>query len=376
MRVTVNVQPLSWGHCGTRNYLQYLLPELARQSPAPRFNFVTDRPVEYPAACDVSRTIWPFQRTLKSRIVWEALSFPLGTMSLPADLIHIPFQQAQFWSRQTRVMTVHDAIIFEPEETSTQSGNDRFYFSLIRRAALSARVVLTVSEFSKGRIVELMGVDPNRVVVTPIATSPDLTEPAPVGAIEKFKADHGLVRPYILYVGGTGLRKNVPNLIRAYNALRPDLRAAHDLVIVGTLGSEEAQHVEARQAIEQLGTPGQVRVIQSVDQRDLAAAYSGATAFVFPSLYEGFGLSPLEAMGCGVPVLTSNQTSMPEVAGDAAILFDPYGVSSLAGALESVLENPELQAGLKERGLERAKQFTWHKTAELTMKAYQKALSV
>ena len=374
MRVTVNVQPLSWGHCGTRNYLHYLLPELAK-FPDLRLGFVTDRPVELPIPGEHCRTIPPFQRTLKSRMVWETLTFPLGTMSLAADLIHIPFQQAQFWSRQPRVMTVHDAIIFEAEEVAAQSRNNAFYFSLIRRAALSARVVLTVSEFSKRRIVELMKVDPERVVVTPIAASPDLTEPASPAAIEAFKTRHRVVRPYILYVGGTGARKNVPNLLRAYRALHPDLRAAYDLVIAGKLHSDLPYHVEARALIAEPLMRGVIHVIESIDQEELAAAYSGASAFVFPSLYEGFGLSPLEAMGCGAPVLASNRTSMPEVAGDAAILFDPSSVADLTKALTSVLESRDLRAGLRERGFKRAKQFTWANTARLTMQAYEKALA-
>lgn len=374
MRITVNVQPLSWGHCGTRNYLHYLLPELAK-SPEIQFNFVTDRPVDLPTPGERYRTIPLFQRTLKSRMVWETLTFPLGTMSLPADLIHIPFQQAQFWSRQPRVITVHDAIIFEADEVATQSRNNAFYFSLIRRAALSARVVLTVSEFSKHRIVELMKVDPERVVVTPIAASPDLTSPASPDAIKTFKLRHNLTRPYVLYVGGTGLRKNVPNLLRAYRALHPDLRETYDLVIAGKLHSDLPYHVEARALLADPLTPGMIHVIDSIDQEEMAAAYSGASAFVFPSLYEGFGLSPLEAMACGAPVLTSQRTSMPEVAGNAAILFDPSSVADLTNRLTSVLESPDLRTSLRKLGIERAKQFTWANTAKLTMQAYTKALS-
>ena len=374
MRVAVNVQPLSWGHAGTRNYLHYLLPELAKY-PDLRFDFITDRPVDLPIPGAHYRTVPPLQRTLKSRMVWETLTFPLATMALPSDLIHIPFQQAQFWSRQPRIMTVHDAIIFEADEVAAQSRNNAFYFSLIRRAALSARVVLTVSEFSKRRIVELMHVNPERVVVTPIAASPDLTAPATPAAIEAFKARHGLVRPYILYVGGTGARKNVPNLLRAYRALHPDLRDTYDLLIAGNLHSDLSYHVEARTLIADPLSPGKIHVLDSIDQEELGAAYSGTTAFVFPSLYEGFGLSPLEAMGCGVPVLTSERTSMPEVAGGAAILFDPSSVADLTSKLTSVLASLDLQDSLRKRGLDRAKQFTWENTAELTMGAYTKALS-
>ena len=181
----------------------------------------------------------------------------------------------------------------------------------------------------------------------------------------------GVERPYILFVGSVEPRKNILRLLEAYHKVLKWSKR-WQLVIVG--GRNYWKSSPVVQKVEQLGLQDQVKLTGYIPDEDLPAIYNGADLFCLPSLYEGFGLPVLEAMACGVPVITSNSSSLPEVAGDAAILSDPYNVDEIASAMERILEEPELAQELRQRGLARAAQFTWEKTARETIAVYEKVL--
>jgi glycosyltransferase involved in cell wall biosynthesis len=181
---------------------------------------------------------------------------------------------------------------------------------------------------------------------------------------------YGVEPPYILYVGSLEKRKNLPRLLQAYARLRQDL-PGWKLVIVGARKWKSAPIFDT---LSRLGLEPYVHFTGFVEEDDLPALYNGADLFCFPSLYEGFGLPVLEAMACGTPVVTSSTSSLPEVAGEAALLVDPYDVEAIAAAMRRVLSDPELAQDLRARGLARAAQFTWERTARETIAVYERVL--
>ncbi|MDR3477922.1 MAG: glycosyltransferase family 1 protein [Gammaproteobacteria bacterium] len=223
-----------------------------------------------------------------------------------------------------------------------------YYETLIKPAAKRAHKILTISEYSKNKIVEWTGIAPADVINVSCGISEHLT---PKGT----RPD--LAYPYLLHVGNTTKpHKNVARLLKAFAQahIDPSIR----LVLTGSQTSELNAIIQAERL--------QDRVVFSgvLSEAQLADYYRGATALVFPSLYEGFGLPPLEAMACGTPALTSNLTSLPEVTGDAAILIDPYRVDAIADGIERIVNDTALRQTLIEKGLERAKRYTWGNTSK------------
>ena len=231
-----------------------------------------------------------------------------------------------------------------------------FYRYVIKPACHRAAFVLTVSEYSKQEIAEWAHVDSEKIVNVGNGVGPPFT---PAGQ----KHDPGF--PYLLYVGSRRYNKNVPRLLRAYRAsgVRGDVR----LVLTGQPDQQLSE------LINDLQLNGDVMFAGPCTNEGLADLYRGAIALMYPSLYEGFGLPPLEAMACGIPVLTANVCSIPEVVGDAAILINPQEVQEIADGIRRLVEDCSLRQRLRERGLWRAQEFTWDKTAQKTSKALTRA---
>jgi hypothetical protein len=230
---------------------------------------------------------------------------------------------------------------------------------LIPQVARRARLIITNSEYSKWEIVRHLGIPEHRIRVTPLAASPEFM-PMP-----RCQAKN----PYFLYIGNLEPRKNLERLIEAF-ARMP--QKDYELLIVGNRwyhGDAPARKARA------LGLNGRVKFMGYVPRSDLPVLLSTATALVYPSLLEGFGLPIVEAMACGTPVITSDNSSMKEVAGDAAALVDPRNVRAITEALTRVVEDGALREKLSRKGLERAAQFSWEKTARLTLDAYREAVS-
>ncbi len=237
----------------------------------------------------------------------------------------------------------------------------------IRRAAR----VIAISESTRRDILRFYHPDPSRVVVTPLAAAPHF-KPQPPGEIVRVRHAHSLATDYILAVGNKQPRKNLRRLIRAFAALAPDFPSL-SLVIAGQSGWQGSQ-VEAD--VQRLGLSNRVIFPGYVPEPDLPALYAGATIFCYPSLYEGFGLPPLEAMSCGTPTVTSNTSSLPEVVGDAALTVNPTSTPDLTKALRLLLTDPTKRHEYAQRALQRAAQFSWHRTAQLTKDVYDDVLAV
>jgi glycosyltransferase involved in cell wall biosynthesis len=239
---------------------------------------------------------------------------------------------------------------------------------LIPASARRSRRIVVDAESTRRDLAEHLGVPTAKVDVVPLGASP--SSPAAPAPEAEVRERHGLGdRPVVLSASAKRPHKNLARLLRAVAAIDPERRPA--LVIPGYPTPHEA---ELRALARELGIEGDVAFPGWVDAAELEGLYALATAVVFPSLYEGFGLPVLEAMGRGVPVATSDVSSLPEVAGDAALLFDPTDVNAIRAAIERLLGDPAARARLRAGGRARAAAFTWERTAELTVAAYERAL--
>jgi glycosyltransferase involved in cell wall biosynthesis len=268
--------------------------------------------------------------------------------------------------RSLRVMTIYDLSFIRYPQYATAVV--RSYSQRVRQCLIWTDLVVTISESSKRDIVELLGVPPEQVWVTPLASR--YATDTQGGFKGTMAVDLG-DRPYILFVSTLEPRKNVVRLIQAFDQLKNQHRIDHQLVLVGQKGWQFEPIFEAIAA-----SPWQhhIRHLDYLSDAEVAYCYQNADVFAYPSLYEGFGLPVLEAMTLGCPVVTANTSSLPEVAGDAALLVDPTSVEDLAEALERVIGDRSLRQAMIAKGHQQAAQFSWTRTAKSTLAAYRSLL--
>jgi glycosyltransferase involved in cell wall biosynthesis len=278
------------------------------------------------------------------------LAEPLGPRR--ADLFHGLNQRLPLMRLRRAVATFHDLFVMTGEY-STPEFRARFT-AQARSAAERADAIIAVSAFTKSQVVDLLHVEPARVFVVPHGV-----RALPYAAVAR--------EPVVLTVGAVQERKNTARLVEAFEALDARWR----LVLAGSFGYG-AERIRAR--IEASPARDRISVLGYVSAEDLAAWYSRASIFAFPSLDEGFGMPVLEAMAAGAPVLASSRSAVPEVAGDAALLVDPEDAEAMAGALKSMASDERLRDDLAARGLTRARLFTWERAVQGTWQVYEKVL--
>jgi glycosyltransferase involved in cell wall biosynthesis len=296
--------------------------------------------------------------------------FTRGVRSLGLELYHEPNFLAYDFDGPL-VLTVHDLSWIRFPETHPAE-RVRAMHKYFEPGLKRAQVVLTDSEFVKREIVEVFGLDADRIRAIPIGLDPvfrPMREDETRSALARHALRHG---EYLLSVGTLEPRKNLERTVRAYGLLPAALRARYPLVIVGASGWR-TQAIQA--VLGPLVAGGEAKVLGYLDRGELAAVTAGATAMVYPSIYEGFGLPPLEAMGCGVPAVASNVSSPPEVVGDAGWLVEPLDVEAIAGAMRAALEDAPLRSALSAQALERSARFTWDACAAETYAAYRDAVA-
>jgi glycosyltransferase involved in cell wall biosynthesis len=281
------------------------------------------------------------------------------------DLCHYTNFLAPVADSTPYVVTVHDMGL-ERLHSAHPLAKRIYTRRLIPRIAERARFVITNSEFSKWEIVRYLGIPTDRIRVTPLAASPDF-HPISRGDREATLRKYHVGPAYLLYVGNLEPRKNLVRLLEAFSTLKDQ---DHELVIVGNSWYRAGDAVEAAR---RFGVAGRTRFLGYVPRGDLPSLYSGATAFVYPSLLEGFGLPVMEAMACGAPVVTSDNSSLKEIAGGAALLVHPVSAGSICDGLTAVVSDHRLRTDLASRGLKRAGQFSWEITAALTLDVYREA---
>jgi glycosyltransferase involved in cell wall biosynthesis len=290
------------------------------------------------------------------------------------DLVHDPTGVSPFFLRRrsggwVAVGTVHDLVSFVYPETHTVLTNF-MHRVWLPRALGRATAVVTVSQHSKKDIVRYLGLDAARIEVIPCGVGAQFSPLAEAGEGERLAARYGIRQPYILYLGAVTARKNLTGLLQAFARLRVSL-PQYTMVVAGAPAWKAAP---VHDTVKRLEMAPHVLLTGYVSDGDVPALYRQADLFAFPSLYEGFGRPPLEAMACGTPVVTSNSSSLPEVAADAALLVDPQDPGAIAAAMATALTDADLRRDLVHRGLARARRFTWEQAGREVAALYRRLL--
>jgi glycosyltransferase involved in cell wall biosynthesis len=294
----------------------------------------------------------------------EQWLLPRELRKLNPRVIHFPYIVMPYLAPRPLVLTIHDVIPVRLPHLFPLHKRVLYRISLLL-ALRAAAVVICISEATLSDLKAEFRLDRSRILVIHEGVGGSF-HPHPKRELDRVQAAYALPSGYILYLGTTKPHKNLPRLIDALARLHP----CPPLVIAG---DEDSRYKETRRLVERMGMGNRVRFTGAVKEDDLPALYSGARAFVFPSLYEGFGLPVLEAMACGVPVACSGIPSLRETAGDAALFFDPQDQDSIAAALERLLTDELLCSDLQTRGLRRSAELSWDVAAQKTLEAYRLA---
>ncbi len=355
-------------YTGMGVYTRGLIDGLARLDRANRYLLFTDRATASPAD-----NFTVVRVPGAKRILWTQVLLPLAARRLELDLFHaVANHELPLPLRVPFVLTVHDLIpILFP---STVSRRHRLLFRTFIGAAIrrSSRVI-TDSAFVRDSLIDRFGLDPGKVTAIPLAADPSFGRPAGPEAVSRLRRKLGLAGDYVLYVGATEPRKNIPALVAAFGraAARPAL-AGWRLVLAGTGGWRRE---EIARAAREVGLGDRLVVTGFVPAEDLPALYQAASLFVFPSIYEGFGLPVLEAMAGGTPVLVSEPSALTELTGDAGLTFDLRRRGDLDDKLALLMKDAALRARLSTAGRERAALFSWERCARETLAVYRAVLS-
>ncbi|MGY0374311.1 glycosyltransferase family 4 protein [Clostridium sp. JNZ J1-5] len=287
------------------------------------------------------------------------------------DIYHVPQNgiSLDINIKCKKVITVHDLIPYIMPET-VGKGYLLKFLKDVPEIIQNIDGIITVSEYSKKDILKFFPIDPNKIFVTPLAADSIYRQLDKNYCKDFLSKNYNIDKPFILYIGGFSPRKNVKALINSFIRVLSNLDKDHNLVIVGAkkdLGeylSSKYSYLESK-----------IKFTGFIPQDELPIFYSCCEAFVYPSLYEGFGLPPLEAMSCGAPVITSNITSIPEVVEDSGLLINPYDENELFETLGNLLCNENLKQVLSKKGIKQASKFSWKKTAEKTFEAYKATIT-
>jgi glycosyltransferase involved in cell wall biosynthesis len=379
MRVAFNGLFLDEPHNGTGRYVYNLLESLGRVDGVTEYSILSPHELE-----EIPETPSSFRwQTFPvgylrhagdnlTKLVWEQRTFPRAARRIDASLMHIPYFAPPLRTLGIpTIVTIHDVI---PLRLQAYHGSPAVsaYTQLVARAARSATMIIAVSDHCKRDIIEVLGIPETRIRVIREAPAPAYRPVTDQAQLAHVKEKYGLGNRYVLNVGGLDQRKNITGLVGAFAAVYHEIGDPQlQLVIVGDptrLGSSPL-FPDWRALARTFGVAEAI-VCTQVDEEDLPAVYSATSCFAFSSVYEGFGLPPLEAMACGAPVVSSDLTSLPEVVGSAGILVNPEDPDRFGAAIKRVLVSVQLRRDLSARGLARVKQFTWDRVAVETSRLY------
>jgi len=365
MRIAIDASTIST-QGGPRSYVLGLLDALGRIDRENAYTVFYNDPVHlgrFPWAREI---VLPGKSPLR-RLWREHVALPLACRREQVDLLHCPRCAVPFFASGPVVVTLHDLIPITHPETETRAA--QLYWRLqIPIAARRASFIITDSEHARREIVEMFAVAETRIAVTPLGYPPAMDAPPEPARAAAVRSRYSLPDSYILYVGTIQPRKNLDTLIEAYARLRREGTALQKLVIVGRKGWL-VESLFAR--ISSLGLVDDVIFTGFVPDEELPDLYDGACLFVYLSLFEGFGLPPLEAMARGIPVVTSNTTSLPEVVGEAGITVSPRSLDEVVEGMGRVLTDAVLADQLRKAGKVRSRQFSWERTAQETLAIYR-----
>jgi glycosyltransferase involved in cell wall biosynthesis len=366
MRVAIDARKLHDFGIGT--YIRNLLRQLAR----------IDHDTEYVLLCGeadigVAAQLGPnFRAVLEpspNYSIREQIHVPWVLRRERPDLYHAPHYVLPAAVSCSSVVTIHDCIhLMFPQYLPSRAAY-AYARAQMWTAAHRSDCILTVSDASKRDILHLFNIPPEKIVVIYNAIDAHFSVTPPADAVGRVRERYQLNHRFVLYVGNIKPHKNLVRLIEAFNELRTGELEDLKLLIIG---DEISKLPALRRAVHRHKLHKHVRFLGYVPDDQLAVLYRLAAVFAFPSLYEGFGLPPLEAMASGTPVVVSNVSSLPEVVGDAAVLVDPHDVSSIVDGLRLVLTDPARAEEMRRKGLERAREFSWERSVARTLEVYRR----
>jgi glycosyltransferase involved in cell wall biosynthesis len=303
---------------------------------------------------------------LPLRVCWEQTLLPLRLRQERIDVYHGPTFVTPFVKTCAQVVTIHDMTFHTMPQRHTFA-KQLYFRNVIPAAIRRSDMAIAVSESTKRDILRLVKTDADKIAVVHLGVNARFLSSNGIEELAAVRMKYGIPRQFILFVGLIEPRKNLPGLVEAYQAVCST--SPYDLVLAGSLGWDYAallKKIADSPVRHQIHMPGYIA------DADLPALYRAAAVFVYPSFYEGFGLPVLEAMASGTPVISSATSSLPELVGNAGILVEPSDTNDLASALSRVMEDGSLRQRMSEDGIERAKLFTWQKTASETLDVYKR----
>ena len=368
MRIGIDARKLHDFGIGT--YIRNLLRELARLDHDTEY-VVLSRPVDDAAVRAIGENFRPVAVTAGNYSFGEQLAIPRALTRERVDLFHAPHYVLPPLVRCPSVVTIHDCIHLMFPQYLPNRWALAYARTSISMAAKRATRVLTVSESSKRDIQRFVDIPSSKIDVIYNSFDPLFGVEPDAEAVDRVRERYQLQSEFVLYAGNVKPHKNLERLIEAFHIVRS--RGLDQLKLV-LIGDDISKYTALRRAVHQHQLHNYVRFLGYLPEETLAVMYRLAGVFVFPSLYEGFGLPPLEAMASGTPVVTSNVSSLPEVAGDAAVLVDPYSAEAIADGMYRVLTDNDLRSGLRRRGPQRASQFSWESSVRRVREIYGQVL--
>lgn len=353
------------GHSGIGTYLNGLIEGLSKIDAENQYVLVTNEDRTLPLPVN-----FKFKK-IEGRVFSLRSQFEMHSIvkEEKLDLLHIPHFYSFFLCPCAMVTTIHDLILsLFPEETSLFK---RIYYNFMIKYSLNkARKIIAVSQNTKKDIVALFHIPQEKIKVVYEGVEEDFYPMRDEHSLNLVKEKYGINAPFLFYVGLKKPHKNLKRLLEAFRILKSQGRR-EKLVLAG----KEDHRYPLENVAKEMGLEGEIIFTGYVSKNELVMLYNASEIFIFPSLYEGFGLPILEAMACGKPVITSNCSSIPEVAGDSALFVDPYNVMEIAGAIGRVLDNEQLKKNLSEKALQRPKIFSWTKCAYETLGVYRSCVN-
>jgi glycosyltransferase involved in cell wall biosynthesis len=373
LRIAIDAHSVGTGLGGNESYATNLIEALAEIDQTNRYTlYVTKR-----EAVERFGNRWSNFSVRSTLPHTPLIRIPL-TLSAelrrnPVDVLHVQFTAPPF-SPCPVVVSIHDLSFEHLPQTFKWRSRKQLRIT-VRRTARQASKVIALSEYARNDIVNTYHVSPDKISVIPLAAGDHFRPIRDEEELQRVRQTYGIEGEYMLSVGAIQPRKNLGRLVAAYSHLR-GAKPEGKLPKLVLAGKCAWLYDETLRAIKELELSDSIILTGYVPDSDLPALYSGALCFIYPSYFEGFGLPPLEAMQCGVPVIVGDRTSLPEVVGDAGLLVDPFDVDALAAAIEKVVSDSNLRAKLSVQGLARAKLFEWRETARQTLAVYQKAAGI
>jgi len=353
---------------GNESYAINLIEALAEIDSQNKYTLFVTRQ----EAVDRFRERWPNFTVTRTPphtpLVRIPLSLSVALRRKPVDVLHVQFTAPPL-APCPLVVSIHDLSFEHLPQTFKRRSRLQLRWT-VRSSARRANRILALSESARQDIIETYSIPPERVTAIPLAAPASYAPVTNTRELQRVRHTYGIEGDYILSVGSIQPRKNLTRLVRAFSRLHRE-RSGVKLPKLVLVGKKGWLYDETLSVIEESGLGKDILLTGYVSEADLPALYSGAICFVYASYFEGFGLPPLEAMKCGTPVLVGNQTSLPEVVGDAGLMINPFDEGEITSALAQLIDNPDLRDLLRVKGLKRATQFSWHETARRTLEVYE-----